>query len=156
MNYTTNMLRKERIFLDSCIIIGLFSGDDDAEKILGGIINQSLCINEVVFSKVVYKSMVLKFLENEEKYSLKKLKRKIDSYVYLYGEFSEFTDEFEIDFLIITEEVVEIASSLASKYNLLPNDSLIAATCKHHGINKIATFDPDFDRVEFLAVVTPE
>ncbi|MCK4397761.1 MAG: PIN domain-containing protein [Methanophagales archaeon] len=150
------MLRKERIFLDSSIIIGLFSGDDDAEKILGGIINQSLCINEVVFSEVVYKSMVLKFLENEEKYSMKKLKRKIDSYVYLYGQFSEFTDEFEIDFLIITKEVVEIASSLASKYNLLPNDALIAATCKHHGINKIATFDPDFDRVEFLAVVTPE
>ena len=39
MNYTTNMLRKERIFLDSSIIIGLFSGDDDAEKILGRIIN---------------------------------------------------------------------------------------------------------------------
>ena len=65
MNYTTNMLRKERIFLDSSIIIGLFSGDDDAEKILGRIINQSLCINEVVFREVVYKSMVLKFLENE-------------------------------------------------------------------------------------------
>ncbi len=44
MNYTTNMLRKERIFLDSSIIIGLFSGDDDAEKILERIISQSLCI----------------------------------------------------------------------------------------------------------------
>ena len=66
MNYTINMSRKERIFLDSSIIIGLFSGDDDAEKILGRIINQSLCINEVVFSEVVYKSMVLKFLEKRE------------------------------------------------------------------------------------------
>ena len=156
MNYTTNMLRKERIFLDSSIIIGLFSGDDDAEKILGRIINQSLCINEVVFSEVVYKSMVLKFLENEEKYSLKKLKRNIDSYVYLYGEFSKFSNEFEIELLIITEEVVEIASSLASKYKLLPNDALIAATCKHYGINKIATFDPDFKRVDFLEIITSE
>ena len=50
MNYTINMSRKERIFLDSSIIIGLFSGDDDAEKVLGGIISQSLCINDVVFS----------------------------------------------------------------------------------------------------------
>jgi len=156
MNYTINMLQKERIFLDSSIIIGLFSGDDDAEKILGRIISQSLYINEVVFSEVVYKAMVLKFLETNEKYSLKKLKRNIDSYVYLYGEFSEFTDEFEVEFLIITEEVVEIASSLASKYNLLPNDALIAATCKHHVIRKIATFDPDFDRVEFLEVITAE
>ena len=58
--------------------------------------------------------------------------------------------------LIITEEVVEIASSLASKYNLLPNDALIAATCKHHSITKIATFDPDFERVDFLEVITSE
>jgi len=153
MNYTINMSRKERIFLDSSIIIGLFSGEDDAEKILGRIISQSLCINEVVFSEVVYKAMILKFLETEENFSLKKLKRDIDSYVYLYGEFSKFSDEFEIEFLIITEEVVEIASSLASKYKLLPNDALIAATCKHYGIDKIATFDPDFKRVDFLEII---
>ena len=42
------------------------------------------------------------------------------------------------------------------KYKLLPNDAFIAATCKHHGIRKIATFDPDFDRVDFLEVITPE
>jgi predicted DNA-binding antitoxin AbrB/MazE fold protein len=28
-----------------------------------------------------------------------------------------------------------------------PNDALIAATCKHYGKNKIATFDPDFERL---------
>ena len=156
MNYTINMSRKERIFLDSSIIIGLFSGDDDAEKVLGGIISQSLCTNDVVFSEVVYKSMVLKFLETEEKFSLKKLKRNIDNYVYLYGEFSNFSREFETEFLIITGEVIEIASSLASKYKLLPNDALIAATCKHYGIKKIATFDPDFKRVDFLEVVELE
>jgi hypothetical protein len=156
MNYTTNTSWKERIFLDSSIIIGLFSGDDDAEKILGRIISQSLFINEVVFSEVVYKAMVLKFLEKEEKFSLKKLKRNIDRYVYLYGEFSKFSEEFETEFLIITEEVVKIASFLGSKYELLPNDALIAATCKHHGIKKIVTFDPDFKRVEFLEIIELE
>ena len=156
MNYTINMSRKEQIFLDSSIIIGLFSGDDDTEKVLGGIVSQSLCINDVVFSEVVYKSMALKFLETEEKFSLKKLKRNIDNYVYLYGEFSNFSREFETVFLIITEEVIEIASSLAPKYKLLPNDALIAATCKHYGIKKIATFDPDFKRVDFLEVIEPE
>jgi len=39
MNYITNMSQKERIFLDSAVIIGLFSGDDNAEKILGMLIN---------------------------------------------------------------------------------------------------------------------
>ena len=33
---------------------------------------------------------------------------------------------------------------------------LIAATCKHYGINKIATFDPDFKGVDFLEVITSE
>ena len=122
--------------------------------ILRGIISQSLCINDVVFSEVVYKSMALKFLETEEKFSLKKLKRNIDNYVYLYGEFSNFSREFETVFLIITEEVIEIASSLAPKYK--PNDALIAATCKHYGTKKIATFDPDFKRVDFLEVVELE
>ena len=41
-----------------------------------------------------------------------------------------------------------------NNYKLLPNDALIAATYKHHGINKIATFDPDFKRVNFLEIIT--
>ncbi len=43
----------------------------------------------------------------------------------------------------------EIVKSLV----LLPNDALIAATCKHYGIRKIATFDSDFKRVDFLEIV---
>ncbi|RJS75350.1 PIN domain-containing protein [Methanophagales archaeon] len=43
-----------------------------------------------------------------------------------------------------------------TKYGLLPNDALIAATCKHHGISKIATFDPDFKIVDFLETITRE
>ncbi len=38
-------------------------------------------------------------------------------------------------------------------YDLLPNDALIAATCKHYGIKRIATFDEDFNRVDFLEVL---
>lgn len=42
--------------------------------------------------------------------------------------------------------------SIMEKYGLLPNDALIAATCKMHGIKKIATFDEDFKRVDFLEI----
>jgi predicted nucleic acid-binding protein len=42
------------------------------------------------------------------------------------------------------------------KYGLLPNDALITATCKHYGIDKVVTFDPDFKRVDFLEVITPQ
>ncbi|MGB7532729.1 MAG: PIN domain-containing protein [Halobacteriota archaeon] len=45
---------------------------------------------------------------------------------------------------------------LMKNYKLLPNDALIAATCKHHGIRKIATFDSDFKEVAFLEIITTE
>lgn len=57
--------------------------------------------------------------------------------------------------LDIGEAVKSEAKEFITKYSLLPNDALIAATCKHHGIKKIATFDPDFKRVDFLEVITP-
>ena len=148
-----SMSQKERIFLDSSVIIGLFSGDDDSVKILEGIISESLCINDIVFSEVAYKAMVLKFLEKEPKFSLKKFKRTIDKYVYLYTEVSKFLREFEIEFLVAPPDVIDIANSLAREYKLLPNDALIAATCKYYGIEKIATFDSDFDKVDFLDVI---
>lgn len=58
--------------------------------------------------------------------------------------------------LELNEDIFEIAKEVVEKYRLLPNDALIAATCKHYGIRKIATCDSDFDRVDFLEVVTPE
>jgi len=45
-----------------------------------------------------------------------------------------------------------LSFEIIGKYGLLPNDALIAATCKHYGIKDIATFDKDFERVEFLNV----
>ena len=47
------------------------------------------------------------------------------------------------------QEVVDIIE----KYGLMPADSIIALTCKHHGINTIATLDEDFKRVPWLKVV---
>ena len=153
MSCTTIMSPNERIFLDSSIIIGLFTGDDAAEMILARPVDQSLFINDVVFSEVIYKSIILKFLETEGKFNLKKLKKNLDKYVYLYNDFLEFCDDFGLQFLVITKAVVDLASSLASLHKLLPNDSLIAATCKHYGIGKIASFDPDFEQLEFLELI---
>ena len=42
---------------------------------------------------------------------------------------------------------------VVEKYKLLPNDALIALTCEVYGIGKIATFDDDFKRVDFLEIV---
>jgi uncharacterized protein len=39
------------------------------------------------------------------------------------------------------------------KYKLMPNDAMIASTCLKHEISKIATFDSDFRRVDWLNVI---
>ena len=54
---------------------------------------------------------------------------------------------------ILNEEIFDLAKEISIKYKLLPNDALTAATCKYYGISKIATFDDDFERVDFLEVV---
>ncbi|WAC10920.1 type II toxin-antitoxin system VapC family toxin [Dyadobacter pollutisoli] len=44
-------------------------------------------------------------------------------------------------------EIIPKYLELMGTYNLLPNDALILATCKLHGIRKLATFDvTDFTR----------
>ncbi len=58
--------------------------------------------------------------------------------------------------LELNEEIFDVSKEIIKEYLLLPNDALIAATCKHQGINKIATFDSDFKRVDFLEMITPE
>ncbi|WP_290624467.1 PIN domain-containing protein [Archaeoglobus sp. UBA230] len=55
--------------------------------------------------------------------------------------------------LELDENIFDLAKDIIQVYKFLPNDALIAATCKHYGIGKIATFDEDFKRVDFLEVV---
>ena len=66
--------------------------------------------------------------------------------------FEELLYELDIALLKDHQDVSEIREFM-SAYSLLPNDALIAATCKHYGIRKIATFDEDFKRVDFLEIV---
>ena len=47
------------------------------------------------------------------------------------------------------QDMIETASSL----KLLPSDTIIALTCRHHGIDTILTFDGDFKRVPWLKAI---
>jgi len=64
----------------------------------------------------------------------------------------EFIRGLEIE--VLRTLPVEDFFDVFRKYDLLPNDALIAATCRHYGIGKIATFDKDFKRVDFLEVIS--
>ena len=61
-----------------------------------------------------------------------------------------------IKVLDLNTQIFEISYLFSKIYGLFPNDALIAATCKHYGIRKIATFDPDFKRVDFLEILELE
>jgi len=66
--------------------------------------------------------------------------------------FFNLLDDLSITILRDYQNTSEVWE-LMKNYNLLPNDALIATTCKYYGIKKIATFDEDFKRVKFLDVV---
>lgn len=48
---------------------------------------------------------------------------------------------------------LQLIDNVAKSCRLMPNDAVIAATCKFYGIKKLATFDTDFNRVDFLETV---
>jgi len=76
--------------------------------------------------------------------------------------YEHFEDELNILFEFFEARGILILSDyqdvhewkrVMDTYHLLPNDALIAVTCRHHGIDTIATFDDDFRRVDFLNVI---
>ena len=50
-------------------------------------------------------------------------------------------------YLPTNENIYLLAPDLMAKYNLLPNDAIIIATCKIHGITQLASHDSDFTAV---------
>ena len=101
-------------------------------------------INDVVVSEVIYG--YLRATTELKPYKLRKEILEVDFDLSLV---KELLDMFNLHPCNVGSGVVEVIE----KYRLLPNDALIAATCKHYGIKKIATFDDDFKRVDFLDVV---
>ena len=63
-----------------------------------------------------------------------------------------FIIEFRIKFLSGPEPQDQFLD-FVEIYRLLPNDAAIVAACKYHGIKKIATFDSDFERVDFIDII---
>ena len=138
-----------RVFIDSNVIIDLLRGKDkvlnffeliDSEEIVG-------FTNKIVFLETIHVYLILKTGKGPKE--LRK-NRGVIKEVSL----SPILEVFEImEILPIDSISNEEISRVVNIYGLLPNDALIAATCKHYGIKKIATFDEDFKRVDFLEVL---
>jgi len=151
--------QKEVIFLDSSVILRYFLGDSTAKDIIEDSLR--LAINAIVFSEVSFNLLKLLYIEKYGGYRFYDMKSSLSMLDYDilkgYKTFHSFLDELSNEdrlvFLPVTMEVVKEASEIAIKYGLLPNDSLIVATCKHYGIDTIATFDEDFKKIPWLKVV---
>lgn len=64
----------------------------------------------------------------------------------------QFIENSSISLIPVNNDL-EDWKEILLKYKLLPYDALIASTCMSNGITKIATFDRDFNRVDFLKIV---
>ena len=63
-----------------------------------------------------------------------------------------FIEEFQIRMILPPRDPIMLLDIIIN-YRLMPADAAIAASCKCHGITKIATLDADFKRVDFLEVI---
>ena len=136
------------VFIDSSVFLDFLEGKERAKALLEEYSSLEGYINVIVFSEVLF--VYIKAATGKKSYELKKKPELVKSVE--LNDIVELLGRYRT--LEAGEGVKSAAAGLITKYGLLPNDALIAATCKHYNIEKIATFDPDFKRVDFLEIIT--
>ncbi len=140
------------LFIDSSVIVRYYTGDPEAKRALEPVISGEAVgyINSVVFSEVLF--VLLKLLTGMRAYELKDRPGRVKETIRLLNKQIAFLQRYFTE-LEVNEEIKEIALGVTERYGLLPNDAIIAATCKHYNIDTIITFDKDFKRVPWLKVI---
>ena len=120
-----------KVFFDSNVFLHHLAGTgQNATELLERVESGEIVgyINDVVISEVIYG--YLRATTELKPYKLRKEILKVDFDLSLV---KELLDIFNLLPCNVGSGVVEVIK----KYRLLPNDALIAATCKHYGIKKI-------------------
>jgi predicted nucleic acid-binding protein len=60
-----------------------------------------------------------------------------------------------IQFLAVTQPMIEAATLLSQQHELLTGDALVVAVMQAHGLTHLASADADFDRVPAIARFAP-
>ncbi len=134
------MFTNNRIFIDSSVLIEALKGNkvNFYKKLVSDINNENL-INETVVSEYLY--FVLGFSAgtsprtSKERQQISEILSASETLTSILADFSFINANFS---------VLHHAPNLMSRYNLLPNDAIILATCKIHNITKLASHDTDF------------
>ena len=151
---------KEKLAIDSSVLIKVLL-ENKKEILLSLVTDYELFAPSNVLEETAYKIISLTISDIIGSKNFYKIKEAWESGL---GEeeikkriavLDDLTDKI-ITILYIGKEILKISKKVCFDNKLLPNDALIAATCKHHGITKIATFDSDFKRVDFLEVIELE
>lgn len=114
----------------------------------------------IILDEVIYKVMLFEVMEryridwkaatlrlkNEPEVirALKKPKRVLDDLIAL-----------GVNIKSLDLELIIVAEELSMNYGVRPHDAILAATLKQHGIENLATNDPDFERVDGITVWKP-
>ena len=133
-----------RCVIDSCVFIESFKGKGRARDLLICAIEHFQCfIIGVIFSEVFYKLVGLK-----AGISPMTLKKKKAIATVLKSKDLVSCVELLLSFEVLEENGDVIAGSykLMCHHNLLPNDALILATCKHYDIKYLVSLDSDFEK----------
>lgn len=149
-------MTEEAIFIDSSVFLAFFiDGINVFEKLEEyKLLTSANVIEEVTY--VLIKESAKDITKIDKHYDLLNHLRENPD---LVSEISkevilDITDVLNFFDIVVIHPVNHFAMfEIIKSYGLLPNDALIAATCKHYGVKKIATFDGDFKRVDFLDVV---
>ena len=125
MMSTTN-----KIMVDSSVFIEALKGrKTDFYKSLISTNTNQFYINEIILSEYLYYLLAINGGSSLKSLQESKLIKSV---------FSTSSNELVIlkDFILLSfsQEFSEIVPSFMSTYNLLPNDAIILATCKIHGI----------------------
>jgi len=134
------MFTSNKIFIDSSVLVEALKGNKrEFYYSLVSDEKNSFYINSITVSEYLY--FLVGFSGGSSPRSLKESKKIKDSLADQNNQV-EILNEFTI--IEAGESALTLAPSFMSKYNLLPNDAIILATCKIHNIAKLASHDTDF------------
>ena len=149
----------EKVAVDTNVLVNFFLKTDLTEKAKNTIKITLTEYSPVVFTNILEETAFILIREELAHKGIVKFYDQRDfiekngyGSLFVYRKFFEFLKKFNI--LILENKFgIDDFQGIMEKYNLLPNDALIAATCRYYGIKKIASFDEDFKRVDFIEVL---
>jgi predicted nucleic acid-binding protein len=128
-----------KIFVDSSVLIENLKGEK--QKLLLQLLsdkNAVLNINETVISEFLFH--FLKINGNAAPQSLQSSKK----IPLILSQSSDHNLLRLFHFVANDASLIKMVPDLMQRYNILPNDAIILATCKLHGITQLASHDSDF------------